>query len=138
MTNIHTLIHSARVVDGTGNPWFYADVALAGEQIAAIAPPNSIPHENAANVIDGRGLVLCPGFIDILSHSIIPLMADGRCLSKSNRASPPKLWAKGGRRRRKAAKSSWTLCGAQPRHTILTIGCQKCRAGAASATGWRP
>ena len=82
MSSFDTLIHSARVVDGTGNPWFYADVALRNDQIAAIAPTGTIPHENVATVIDASGLVVCPGFIDILSHSILPLMADGRCLSK--------------------------------------------------------
>ncbi|MEZ4711082.1 MAG: amidohydrolase family protein [Caldilineaceae bacterium] len=95
MNNFDTLIHSARVVDGTGNPWFYADVALAGEQIAAMAPPNSIAHENVANVIDGGGMVLCPGFIDILSHSIIPLMADGRCLSKIKQGVTTEIMGEG-------------------------------------------
>lgn len=76
------LIRSGKIVDGTGNPWFYGDVALAGEQIAAIAPPGTIPAANAADVVDATGMVVCPGFIDILSHSIVPLMVDPRCLSK--------------------------------------------------------
>jgi N-acyl-D-amino-acid deacylase len=77
-----TLIRNARVVDGSGNPWFYGDVALEGDRIAAIEPPGRIPAERASEVIDAAGLVVCPGFIDIQSHSIMPLMVDGRCLSK--------------------------------------------------------
>ena len=69
-------------MDGTGNPWFYGDVALAGDRIAAIAPPGVIEPGQAAEVVDATGLVVCPGFIDILSHSIVPLMIDPRCLSK--------------------------------------------------------
>jgi N-acyl-D-amino-acid deacylase len=79
---IGTLIRGARVVDGTGNPWFYGDVAIAGDRILDIAPPGSIPAEGTAEVVDAAGLVVCPGFIDIQSHSIVPLMLDGRCLSK--------------------------------------------------------
>ncbi len=82
MPEYDVLIHGARVIDGTGNPWFYGDVALSGETVAAIAPPGSIPHENAADVVDATGMVVCPGFIDILSHAILPLMVDGRCLGK--------------------------------------------------------
>ncbi|HXF62890.1 MAG TPA: D-aminoacylase [Caldilineaceae bacterium] len=80
--NPDVLITGARVVDGTGNPWFYGDVALAGEQVAAVTPPGQIPREQAREVVDATGLVVCPGFIDILSHSILPLMVDPRCLSK--------------------------------------------------------
>ena len=79
---IDVLIRGARVVDGSGSPWFYGDVALSGERIAAIAPPGSIPNESAGEVVDATGMVVCPGFIDIQSHSIVPLMVDGRCLSK--------------------------------------------------------
>jgi N-acyl-D-amino-acid deacylase len=82
MPTYDTLIRHARVVDGTGNPWIYADVALTGDRIAAVAPPNSIPAEQCAEVVDGTGHVLSPGFIDIQSHAILPLMVDGRCLSK--------------------------------------------------------
>ena len=82
MSAYSVLITGGRVVDGTGNPWFYGDVALAGDRIAAIAPPGTIDPSQAAEVVDAAGLVVCPGFIDILSHSIIPLMVDPACLSK--------------------------------------------------------
>lgn len=77
-----TLIHNAKVIDGTGNPWFYGDVGITADRIAAIAPRGQIPSEQAKASVDATGMVVCPGFIDILSHSIVPLMVDGRCLSK--------------------------------------------------------
>jgi N-acyl-D-amino-acid deacylase len=82
MSSYDVLITGAQVVDGTGNPWFYGDVALRGDRIAAITAPGAIAHDQAASVIDATGMVVCPGFIDILSHSIVPLMVDARCLSK--------------------------------------------------------
>jgi N-acyl-D-aspartate/D-glutamate deacylase len=82
MSTYDLLITGARVVDGTGNPWFYGDVALAGDRIAAITRPGEIAHDQVAEVVDAAGMVVCPGFIDILSHSIVPLMVDARCLSK--------------------------------------------------------
>lgn len=80
MSRLETVIRGARVVDGSGNPWFYADVGIFGDRIEAIAPPGTL--ENAERVVDARGMVVCPGFIDIQSHSIAPLMRDGRCLGK--------------------------------------------------------
>jgi N-acyl-D-amino-acid deacylase len=82
MSNFDVLIQNARIVDGTGNPWFYGDLALKGERIAEMSPPGRIPREAAAETVDASGLVVCPGFIDIQSHAIAPLMMDGRCLSK--------------------------------------------------------
>jgi N-acyl-D-aspartate/D-glutamate deacylase len=82
MSNFDVLVQNAKVIDGTGNPWFYGDVAWRGDRIAEIAPPDQIPAGSAREVIDATGMVICPGFIDILSHSILPLMVDGRCLSK--------------------------------------------------------
>jgi len=79
---IDVLIRGARVVDGTGNPWFYGDVALAGERISAITTPGAVPVEWARTVVEAQGMVVCPGFIDIQSHSIVPLMRDRKCLSK--------------------------------------------------------
>ena len=82
MPDFDVLITGGQVVDGTGNPWFYGDVALRGDRIARIAPPGRIVPDQAREVVDATGMVVCPGFIDILSHSILPLMIDGRCLSK--------------------------------------------------------
>jgi N-acyl-D-aspartate/D-glutamate deacylase len=82
MANYDLLITGGRVVDGTGNPWFYGDVAIQGERIAAVTRPGEIARDQVAQVVEATGMVVCPGFIDILSHSIVPLMVDARCLSK--------------------------------------------------------
>ena len=60
------LIRGARIVDGTGSPWYRADVAIKGDTIVRIAP--SIP-ETAARTIDVSNLVVAPGFIDIHTHA---------------------------------------------------------------------
>ncbi|HEV3199448.1 MAG TPA: D-aminoacylase [Bryobacteraceae bacterium] len=59
------LITGAKVVDGSGNPWYYADVGIRGDTIAAVG---LLGDASAAVRIDGRGLVVAPGFIDIHSH----------------------------------------------------------------------
>ena len=59
------LITGAKVVDGTGTPWFYGDVAIRGDSIAAVG---RLAGDDAAIRIDGRGMVVAPGFIDIHSH----------------------------------------------------------------------
>jgi N-acyl-D-amino-acid deacylase len=80
--NVDVLIRGARVIDGTGNPWIYRDVLIAGDRVLGVAPSGSVAAENAREVVEADGMVVCPGFIDIQSHSIVPLMTDGRCLSK--------------------------------------------------------
>lgn len=76
------VIRNGRVIDGTGNPWFYGDVAVSGDRVAAVAPRGRLDAGSAREVIDATGHVVCPGFIDIQSHSIIPFFSDGRSLSK--------------------------------------------------------
>jgi N-acyl-D-amino-acid deacylase len=60
------LIRGGQVVDGTGNPWFTADVAVAGDTIVAIAPRL---EPGTARIVDARGKIVAPGFIDVHSHS---------------------------------------------------------------------
>ncbi len=76
------LITGGRIIDGTGNAWFYGDVAITGDRIERIAPPGTIDPGSAGTVIDATGHVVSPGFIDVQSHSIIPFLRDGRSLSK--------------------------------------------------------
>ena len=60
------LITHARIVDGTGSPWYRADLAIKGDTIAKIAP--SITAQ-AGRTIDAGGQVVAPGFIDIHTHA---------------------------------------------------------------------
>ena len=72
------VIRHARLVDGTGNPWVYADVAVRGDRIAAVGRVTGTGKRE----IDARGLVVAPGFIDIHSHSDYLLLEDGNAPSK--------------------------------------------------------
>ncbi len=59
------LILNGQVMDGTGNPWFRADVAVKGNEIVKIG---HITSRDAKKIIDAKGKIVAPGFIDIHSH----------------------------------------------------------------------
>ena len=76
------IIENGRVVDGTGAAWYYGDVALRGDRIAAIGPRGAFRGARAASRVDATGQVVAPGFIDIQAHSIEHYMVgDGRAIS---------------------------------------------------------
>jgi N-acyl-D-amino-acid deacylase len=77
------VIAGGKVVDGTGNAWFYGDVGVAGDRITWVGPAGSLAGVSAARRIDARGRVVAPGFIDIQSHSWDALLwRDGRVIGK--------------------------------------------------------
>ena len=60
------ILRNARIVDGTGTPWYRGDVGVRGDTIARIAPAITDP---AARIIDVRDAVVAPGFIDVHTHA---------------------------------------------------------------------
>ncbi|MGE5306053.1 MAG: N-acyl-D-amino-acid deacylase family protein, partial [Alphaproteobacteria bacterium] len=79
MAEFDIVIHGGRLVDGTGNPWFYGDVAVKGGKIASIGKIGPKAGERA---IAATGRVVSPGYIDMHTHSDQPLIADGNAESK--------------------------------------------------------
>ena len=66
------LISGGRVIDGAGNPWYEADVGVEDGLITEVGRVG----ESGATTIDAHGLVVCPGFIDMHTHSDIQLLAN--------------------------------------------------------------
>jgi dihydroorotase/N-acyl-D-amino-acid deacylase len=73
------LITGGRLVDGTGAPWVRADLALAGDRIVAIG---DLAGRASRQTVDATGLVVAPGFIDMLGQSEFNVLVDGRAASK--------------------------------------------------------
>jgi len=72
-------ILGGRLIDGSGKPWFHADLGIKNGRIAVIG---RIDPVSADATIDAGGMVVCPGFIDLHTHSDIPLLMDGDAQSK--------------------------------------------------------
>ncbi|MGH9366086.1 MAG: D-aminoacylase, partial [Thermoanaerobaculia bacterium] len=73
------LFQGGRVVDGSGAPWFVADVAVRDGKIAAV---RRLDAARARRVVDATGLIVAPGFIDLLGQSEYNVLVDGRAASK--------------------------------------------------------
>ncbi|HRI21506.1 MAG TPA: amidohydrolase family protein, partial [Panacibacter sp.] len=59
------LIQHGKIIDGTGNPWFYGDVAVSNGKIIAIG---NLANWQSLKTIDATGLIVAPGFIDVHTH----------------------------------------------------------------------
>ena len=73
------IIVGGRIVDGTGAPWFLGDVGVRGDRIAAIG---DLSGAAAKARINATGLVVSPGFIDLLGQSEFNVLVDNRAASK--------------------------------------------------------
>ena len=73
------IVANGRVVDGTGAPWFRADIGVRGDTIQAIG---NLADAQAVQRIDATGLVVAPGFIDLLGQSEFNVLVDNRVASK--------------------------------------------------------
>ena len=77
-TNYDTIIRNGLVYDGNGGEPYKADIALQNDSIAFIG---DLSKESAKNEVDAKGLVVAPGFINMMGHSEESLFQDGRAQS---------------------------------------------------------
>lgn len=74
------IIKNGRILDGTGNPWYHADIGVVDGKIKAMLPRGSAGK--AEQVIDASGMVVSPGFIDTHSHDDAYVILDPKCSQK--------------------------------------------------------
>ena len=74
------LITNGRILDGTGNPGYDADIGIVGAEIALMG--REISKSYAERVIDAEGMVVSPGFIDTHSHDDAYLLINPQCADK--------------------------------------------------------
>ena len=111
------VIKNGHVIDGSGNPWVSGDIAIRGDRIATIG---NLENVRAKRVIDAKGLVVSPGFIDMLGQSEASLLIDNRSLSKLSQGITTEITGEGGSI---APQTNLTLAPLQPilDHYKLTV-----------------
>ncbi len=102
------IIRNGRIINGSGNPWVSGDIAIRGDRIAAIG---NLANAPAKRVIDASGLVVAPGFIDMLGQSEYSLLIDNRSLSKLSQGITSEITGEG---QSIAPQDALTIAQAQP------------------------
>ncbi|HKD92981.1 MAG TPA: D-aminoacylase, partial [Terriglobales bacterium] len=87
------IIQGGHVIDGTGNSWYAGDIGIRGDRIAAIG---NLSAATAKRTIDARGLIVSPGFIDMLGQSEMSLLIDNRSQSKLSQGITTEITGEGG------------------------------------------
>jgi N-acyl-D-amino-acid deacylase len=73
------VIANGHIIDGTGSPWYAGDVAIKAGRIVAIG---NLAHVSRKRTIDAHGMVVAPGFVDMLGQSELTVLVDPRLPSK--------------------------------------------------------
>jgi N-acyl-D-amino-acid deacylase len=116
------LLVGGRVVDGTGAPWFRGDVCVVGDRIAAVG---FMPEASARRRIDATGLVVAPGFIDMMGQSEYVLLVDNRAASKITQGITTEITGEGSSiaplnaRMLEARRATYAYYGYTPTFTTL-------------------
>lgn len=88
------LICNGKVVDGSGNPWKYADVGIVADRITFVG--QAAQAAQAKRTIDAHGLIVAPGFIDMLGQSEFNLLVDKQAVSKLTQGITTEITGEGG------------------------------------------
>lgn len=88
-----TIIRNGRIVDGTGSPWYSADIGIRAGRIAAIG---NLAGATARRTIDAHGMVVAPGFIDMLGQSEITVLVNPHLPSKIFQGITTEITGEGG------------------------------------------
>lgn len=91
--DLDVVIRGGRIVDGTGNPWFYGDVGIRDGRIAAVG---RLEGRTARRTVEATGLVVAPGFIDIHNHSDFTILEDGDAESMVRQGVTSMIFGEGG------------------------------------------
>src|SRR5271170_5991177 len=91
--NYDVLIRNGHVIDGTGSPWYAADIAIRDGRIAAIGHLDSAA---AKQTIDAAGMVVAPGFIDMLGQSEESILVNPHLPSKIYQGITTEITGEGG------------------------------------------
>ncbi|MFV1987045.1 MAG: amidohydrolase family protein [Gemmatimonadota bacterium] len=116
------ILRGGRVLDGTGNPWFRADVGVRGDRIVAVG---DLSGETADRVIDLAGRLVVPGFIDLHSHADEGLGAEGESGSEgAQRRAAPNLVTQGVTTVvvNQDGRSDWPIADQRSSYEALGIG----------------
>lgn len=90
------IIANGRIVDGTGATWFYGDLAIRGDRIAAVAPRGVLARSGTKQWLDAAGMVVAPGFIDIQGQSDYEFtLGDGKGVSKITQGVTTEIMGEG-------------------------------------------
>jgi len=102
------VVLNGRIIDGTGNPWYVGDIGIANDRIISIG---KLHAGISKRVIDARGMVVSPGFIDMLGQSETALLIDNRSVSKLAQGITTEITGEGGS---VAPQNALTIAAAQP------------------------
>ena len=87
------VIRNGRIIDGTGSPWYSGDIGVSNGRIARIG---SVPEGHARKEIDARGLIVAPGFIDMLGQSERSILVNPHLPSKIFQGITTEITGEGG------------------------------------------
>src|SRR5512143_3660187 len=122
-TTFDVIFAGGHVVDGTGAPWFRADVGIAGDRIAAVG---DLSRAVAKRRVDVSRLVVAPGFIDMLGQSEYNVLVDNRAASKITQGITTEITGEGSSiaplnpRMIADRRDTWSRYGVTPDWTTLS------------------